>query len=211
MDGGHDTRNGARPTRRELRRRLVALAVLALAAAAAGAEETAPRTFTVFWLDENYKPKVNLKPLEPLTPQVRAVLALYAMRAGTGCPAGTWEGSTYVMSCMLTTALGLGRQCSPEHIALVKTWFKDGIPPLNLSAQGIADARAGSLDKVCQNVPDTASYRTTLDVLRVRQDGNQLSVRAVISSTDGNSPRFETVYALLPDRVVVRGHQEFHR
>lgn len=166
---------------------------------------------TIFWLNEAYEPRVNLKPLEPLTPQIKAVLALYAMRAGTGCPVGEWEGKTYVMSCTLTSALGLGRQCSSEHLALIRQWFKDGIPPLHLSPQGKDYANAGQLDMICENVPDTASHRSILEVLRVERAGEALSVHAIITSSEGTSWKYSTTYRLLPDRVTVADHTETQR
>jgi hypothetical protein len=163
---------------------------------------------SIFWLNEAYEPNVNLKPLEPLTPQVKAVLALYALRAGTGCPVGEWEGKTYIMSCTLTSALGLGRQCSPDHLDIVRRWFKDGIPPLNLSPGGLAHAKAGKLDMICENVPDTATHRTILEVLRTERAGDILTVHAVITSSGGTSWKYDTTYRLAPDRVTVVEHKE---
>src|SRR5262245_27312122 len=60
--------------------------------------------------------EINLKPLGELSPRMRAILAFYAMRANGGCPTGGTDDlmSDKPLECPLTSALGLGPQCSDE-------------------------------------------------------------------------------------------------
>jgi hypothetical protein len=156
---------------------------------------------------------VNLKPLEPLSPAMRAILAFYAMRGNGGCPPGTWsdDGKTYDMRCPLTTALGLGRQCSEEQIALVKAWFKDGVPRLTRSR-----ADAASIDQAtCQNTPYTATHQVIWQSLRVRMGKKGLvTVTAKGSWLGGESGGdfgYVTTYRVLQDRVQIVREREWHR
>lgn len=182
----------------------------------AGSRQTPARRITVFSLNERYEPQVNLEPLEPLAPAMRAILAFYAMRGNTGCPVGEFvDVRTYRMQCQLTTALRLGDQCSDAHVALVREWFKDGVPPIDMSVSGRELARKGDLKAVCNQVPDTATRRSLWDVIRVERDGDRVTVRAILSSTAGpgesDSYTYETVYQILPDRVKVASNKKTRR
>lgn len=158
---------------------------------------------------------VYLKPLEPLSPGMRAILAFYAMRANGGCPPGKQVGKRYSVQCPFTTALGLGDQCSDEQIALVRKWFKDGIPALNLSRQAAAEInRSGDLRQACSAAPFTATHQSVWLEIRV-QTMNQERVRILgrgswTSGPDGDGGTFTdiTVFRLLPDRVEVVNHKE---
>ena len=170
----------------------------------------------MFLLNEQSEPQVRLAELGPLSPAMRAVLAFYAMRGNTGCPPGDTVGDAYRMQCQLTTALKLGSQCSDAHLALVKEWFKDGVPSLDMSTRGEEVARKGDLKAVCNNVPDTATRRSQWDVIRVLRDNDRATVTAILSwtngpDTEGGSTSFETTYQLLPDRVKVVSHKETPR
>ena len=156
--------------------------------------------------------EVNLKPLEPLSPGMRAILAFYAMRANGGCPPGEWtaDGKTYEMRCPLTTALGLGFQCSPAQLDLVKTWFKDGIPPLELDrAEAARIVKTGDFASACNATPDGATHQVIWSTIRVLP-GKKGSVTIEgsgdwTSGPEGDSGSFHNVatYRILPDRVVV--------
>ncbi|HVT18135.1 MAG TPA: hypothetical protein VHQ90_18415 [Thermoanaerobaculia bacterium] len=114
--------------------------------------------------------EVNLAPLQPLSEGMRGILALYAMRANGGCE-GSPDPEAPGLQCPLTTALGLGLQCSDQHLGLVKTWFKDGIPPLRLSRKDAAEAnRSGSLKWICNSTSDSATNQSGWSSIRMRQE-----------------------------------------
>ncbi len=157
---------------------------------------------------------VNLKPLEPLPPALRAVLALYAMRANGGCPPGKEVGTRYSMQCPLTTALGLGDQCSDAQIALVGKYFKSGIPPLDLTREQAAEInRSGDFRRACNATPYTATHQSVWLEIRL-QTMSQERVRVLSHGSwtagpeaGGGTFSDMTVYRLLPDRVEVVSHK----
>jgi len=158
---------------------------------------------------------VNLKPLEPLSPALRAVLALYAMRANGGCPPGKEVGGRYSMQCPLTTALGLGDQCSDAQLALVRKYFKDGIPPLHLTRQQAAEInRSGDLARACNATPYTATHQSIwLEIRLQTMSPERVRIIARGSWTSGPAGSAGTfgslsVFRLLPDRVEVVSHKE---
>lgn len=143
---------------------------------------------------------------------MRAILAFYAMRANGGCPPGEWtaDGKTYEMRCPLTTALGLGFQCSPAQLALVKTWFKDGIPPLELDrAEAARIVKTGDFDSACNATPDSATHQIIWSTIRVLPGkAGRVTIEgsgAWTSGPEGDSGTFHNVatYRILVDRVVV--------
>jgi hypothetical protein len=159
---------------------------------------------------------VNLKPLEPLSPGMRAILAFYAMRANGGCPPGEWTADfkTYEMRCPLTTALGLGVQCSPAHLDLVRTWFKDGIPPMELDRSEAARiVKTGDFESACNATPDGATHQIIWSTIRVlRGKAGRVTIEgsgAWTSGPEGDTGAFHNVatYRILADRVVVVSYQ----
>jgi hypothetical protein len=158
---------------------------------------------------------INLKPLEPLSPALRAVLAFYAMRANGGCPPGKEVGNRYVMQCPFTTALGLGAQCSDAQIALVRKFFKDGIPALNLTRERTAEInRSGDLEHACDNTPYTATHQSDWLEIRVQtmsQERVRITARGSwTAGPGGNAGTFGSlsVFRLFPDHVEVVSHKE---
>lgn len=157
--------------------------------------------------DDRRQPAVRLAPLQPMPEAVRAILAYYAMRASSGC-ANQAEGGA--LQCELTKALGFASQCAPAQLELVGTWFRDGAPPLHLSAGPV---KAADLALVCNAVPDTATQRSQWETLRLDRVGDQIEIHAVLAWTagpDGPSGRvsIETRYLVLKDRVTVLKHAE---
>jgi len=156
--------------------------------------------------------EVDLKPLEPLSPGMRALLAFYAMRANGGCPPGEWtaDGKTYEMRCPLTTALDLGFQCSPAQLDLVKTWFKDAIPPLELDrAEAARIVKSGDFASACNATPYTATHQIIWSTIRVlRGKEGRVTIEGSGEWTSGPEAGggiFHNVatYRILADRVVV--------
>jgi hypothetical protein len=157
---------------------------------------------------------VNLKPLEPLSAALRAVLAFYAMRANGGCPMGKEDGASSSLQCPLTTALGLGDQCSDAQIALVKKYFKDGIPPIGLAREQAAEInRSGDLRHACNATSYNATHQSVWLEIRL-QTMSQERVRIISRGSwtagpeaGGGTFSDMTVYRLLPDRVEVVSHK----
>lgn len=184
-------------------------AVLLLSSASWGFSE---KKSTVFWLDEQYQPKVNLKPLMPLSEGMKAILALYAMRASTGCDVDP-DKEDY-LKCKLTSELGLGRQCSEAELNLVRAWFKKGIPPINISEARIDEIlKSGDFRLLCNDVPDTATHRSMWEILKVEPMGDRVKIDARGSWTAGPGAshgrfRYETIYQILSNRVNVLSHKE---
>ena len=162
--------------------------------------------------------EVNLKPLGQLSSGLKAILAFYAMRANGGCPLGDWDQQTkiYKMECPLTSALGLGYQCSDAQIGLVKTWFKDGIPALGLLSQkDTADInRSKNFASACNATPYTATHQSIWSSIRVQQlNDGIVTVKAEgdwTAGPDADSGSFTavTTYRILADRVKVVSHKE---
>jgi hypothetical protein len=157
---------------------------------------------------------VNLKPLEPLSPALRAVLAFYAMRANGGCPSGKPGGPKDSLQCPFTTALGLGEQCSAAQIALVKKYFKGGIPPLNLTREQAAEInRSGDLRRACNATSYNATHQSVwLEIRLQAMDRERVRILSRGSWTagpeaGGGTFNDMTVYRLLPDRVEVVSHK----
>jgi hypothetical protein len=161
--------------------------------------------------------EVNLAPLEPLTPALRAILALYAMRANGGCPPAekTEDGRPDLIRCPLTTALGLGEQCSEKQLALVREWFKDGIPPLRLDVKSATEINAnGRLDWACNSAPYTATHQSMWTSLMVGWTAKD-TVRVVghgawTAGPGQNAGTFDTktTFRIRADRVTTISHQE---
>lgn len=205
-------------------------ALLTACAAFSAALPAGPRpdarsgTLTILSGGDSVDVDVNLRPLEPLSPALRAILAYYAMRGTGGCPPGTWsdDGKVYDMRCPLTTALGLGRQCSEEQFALVRAWFKDGLPRLGLSRANTAkagkDGKDGDYTSICQDTPSTATHQVIWESLGLSTDAKGLVTVTAKGSwlcgedCGGGDFTYVTTYRILPDRVrVVRERERHHR
>jgi hypothetical protein len=163
---------------------------------------------------------VNLEPLAPLAPAMRAILAYYAMRGTGGCPTVDQREDDEVreLKCPLTTALGLGKQCSDQQFALVKAWFKDGIPRLGLSrAEAARIGKDGDFATACESTSYMATHQTFWQRLRVRT-GPQGLVTITGKGwwtrgpdCGGGGFTYVTTYRLLPDRVQVVSERESDR
>jgi len=188
-----------------MKRILVCLFVL-LATTAAFAETR----YTVYWLDKEYEPHVNLKGLQPLSEGMRAVLAFYAMRASSGCE----YGDDHKLYCKLTSSLDLGEQASKKEIDLVRKWFRKKIPAIDLD-QAEADRimRTGDFESLRYTVPDTATHQTMWDIIRLEQDGDKVTVYVMGSWTTGPMGkaghfRYETVYRIGTDAIEILSERE---
>jgi hypothetical protein len=93
--------------------------VLAPAVLLAGSQRApAAEAVTVFLLDAHYFPVVRLEKLAPLGEGLRAILAMYGLQDGGGCEQNT-DPNENGLHCVLTTALGVGPQCSAAQLRLI--------------------------------------------------------------------------------------------
>ena len=172
----------------------------------------------IFSASDSMTVDVNLKPLGELSSGMKAILAFYAMRANGGCPPGEWDDNTkvYKMECPLTTALGLGYQCSDEQITLVKKWFKDGIPALGLLDSKTTQEVNKNKDfaSICNSTPYTATHQSNWSSIRIKRlDDGMVTITAEGDWTSGpegdaGSFRAVTTFRILTDRVQVVNHKE---
>lgn len=131
----------------------------------------------VFYLDRNYQPIVRLDRV-PQSEAVRSILALYALENGAGCGGKNEQDQ---VKCSLTSELGLGENCSEEHVRLVRAWF---VKTPNLTSRWVearnSDAKKpGSLEDLCYRQPDTASWQNIWEIIRVDARSDVVTVDAI--------------------------------
>jgi hypothetical protein len=186
---------------------ITTLFVVLISASISFAQEQA----IVFYLDKTYYPVVNLERLQPVSEGMKAILAMYALQVGGGCQGHDESG----LRCILTTELGLGAQCSSQHINLVHTWFKKGIPKMSgyySSLFGVA-LKSEVLQDICYNAPEGAKYQEIWEIIRVRQKDDLVFINAISSWTAGadgptGRKRYESVYRIGPHDVSIVSHKE---
>lgn len=138
--------------------------------------------YTVFWKDKEWEPRVNLEKLQPLSEGMLAILALYSLRAGTGCS----ESEGEKLYCSLTTSLGLGEQASKMHIDLVRKWFRKKLPPLILEQEKVDRiVKRDEFEDLRYTIPDGATNQLFWDIIRVEPVGNRVKIYAVGKWTTG--------------------------
>lgn len=132
----------------------------------------------VFYLDRG-GPVVRLDRV-PQSEGVRAILALYALENGAGCEGKNEQG---LVKCALTKELGLGANCSEEHIRFVRTWFpKTANLTWRWNERWNGDARnPGALETLCYGQPDTASWQNIWEIIRVDVSSDVVTVDAIVS------------------------------
>ena len=152
----------------------------------------------------------RLDKVSPLSDGLRAILAMYALQRGTGCT----RSETY--QCVLTAALEIGGQCSDEHLQLVKTWFKSGMPKMD----GYAETHYRHLDSlddlrnICYQRPDGASIQSMWDLIRVSISGTRVRVYAHgnwMVRDKGGEFRFDTEYEVGPSFIKVISHNDISK
>jgi hypothetical protein len=159
-------------------RRMLILGLLTAAGVGVG---RAAEAVSVFLLDAHHVPVVRLEKLNPpLSEPLRAILAMYALQDGGGCE-GENDPKENGLHCTLTTALGVGPQCSAAQLRLVRDWFEGSIPRMSGADVKAYEnvQRPGTLEEICYNSPDSASIQETWARIRVTQDGSQIAVDAV--------------------------------
>jgi len=151
----------------------------------------------VFYFDEQHMPVVRLDRM-PQSEEVRAVLALYALVNGAGCEGKNEQG---LVKCALTSELGLGANCSAEHLRLVRSWFRR---TPNLTSRWIEDRdgdarKPGALENLCYQQPDTASWQNVWEIIRVSVSADVVTVDAIFfggSQYGRTRARYTTSYRI---------------
>ena len=101
---------------------------------------------------------INSDFLENLKEEEKAVLALISTYAGGEC---IYENNE--LNCTLTSALGLGTQCSDKHLSFVKKWF-------------LKDYEVYTSLNDCYSVPYTATNQTKFSEINISRDGINIIV-----------------------------------
>lgn len=104
------------------------LSIYSLMAGKISAQPSPDGKFNLIWLVKMDAPAgkkpalqaaINQKDIDKLSQPLRALAAYYSALSGSNCDRED--------NCGLTTALGLGKQNSAEHIGILKKWFPDDI------------------------------------------------------------------------------------
>jgi hypothetical protein len=149
------------------------LAASPQSANSAGAQG-APGGHRVFGLDDNHAPKVDIDEAVPRSSAIEGMLAMLAFQVTpSGC-----AGPRGDMDCPITRELGLGRQCSEAHLAMVKRWFPDNMPQIGgYHAQHYTGyAGAGPEAWMCAQTLEGASVQDHLVAVDNRQDGELVTL-----------------------------------
>jgi len=167
---------------------------------------------TVFLLDSKYEPVVRLEKLSPpLTEGLRAILAMYALQDGGGCE-GETDPNEKGLHCALTTALGVGPQCSEAQLRLVRAWFKSLPKMSGLAADHYLNIqRPDSLETICYAAPYTASFQQIWDRIRVTQDGGEVVVDAVgswLARDESGHFHYRSKYKIEDHSITTLSHEE---
>lgn len=188
---------------------LIALAVAPVFAGHQNIDDN--KDVVVFYLDSQYQPIVKLELLGKMSEGMKAVLAMYAFQVGGGCAGHDEHG----LKCELTKSLGLGAQCSGQHLGLVRSWFTKGIPPISgYPEHSIQQAlKSGDLKSICYSAPYTATRQVIWEFIRVKKENNRVFVDAIshwTASADGPGGRYQyqSEYRIGAGTIVVVAHKK---
>lgn len=189
-------------------RRLLPVALVAIILQASAAEPV-----TVFLLDIHHDPVTRLDKLNPpLSEPLRSILAMYALQNGGGCQ-GENDPKEKGLHCVLTTALGVGPQCSAAQLRLIRDWFKGPIPKMSgYEDKYYQDIQPpGVLENICYESPDTASIQEAWARIRVSQDGPKVEIDAVgdyLDRDEGGHFHYKTTYLIEDHSIKTLSHTE---
>lgn len=139
----------------------------------------------------------------------RAILAVYALQMGTGC-----TGGAEAIQCELTETLAVDGQCSDSHIALVKKWFRRGIPIMGRYApRGVGGRvqREPSLEGICYRTPDGATVQELVTLVRMKTRGNRVLIKVEgmwLARDAAGELKYLTEYLVKGKEIVVIRHRE---
>jgi hypothetical protein len=174
----------------------------------AGRPSVAAEWVTVFSLDEEGTPTVRTAAIQSMPVAVRAILALYALEVGGGCSQEDKDG----LQCELTAGLGLGPQCSPAHVSLVRSWFSGEVPAMAGYAERMYQhpEQPGVLERICYSAPFTATRQRVWKKIRVRMNSpGSVVIDAMgtwLSQDRSGGFQYITTYSLTPTQIDVLSH-----
>lgn len=154
----------------------------------------AQETTRVLWREDPLQQlKVNSDFISASPEHIRAILAFLSTRAGTACQQTEPTVVTVdlndpellnmkladmftpaKLTCELSAGIGFDDQCSDEHIAFVKKWFR-------------RDAAVFQEVEKCARVPATAALQRVFSAIEMKEDGNAVEVRYAITQTDNRT------------------------
>ncbi len=133
-------------------------------------------------LDNNY--------FETASPEERAALGFVATFTGNDC---WWDGDYTQdrsnLKCKILSALGLGYQCSNQHLGFLRHWFRN-------------DSASLARLEDCPTIPFTATIQDTFDSISIHESGN---VIIVIASITGVNIREESEWHYLEETIFRKG------
>jgi hypothetical protein len=176
------------------------------------AHAAGPRDWATVYENNADGPQVRLDRLPQRTPAIEGILAMLSfLQTPFGC-----SGPRGDMTCPITRELGLGRQCSPAHVATVQRWFPDRVPKL-----GGYHARhytglggKGPEPWICAETPEGASVQDHLSSVRMRQTGRRLVVESRVAwyaRERSGDFLYRTTFRLDGDAVTLLSHKVVRR
>lgn len=124
------------------------------------------KSLTFLWRDAKYDPVlkdtfdaifINEESLKTMADAEKAALGYVATFIGSECE---WDGEANEdrsnLDCKVITALGLGYQCSKEHLEFLQKWFVE-------DEQILSELQESN----CPTVPNTATSQTTFDGIQL--------------------------------------------
>lgn len=181
--------------------------ILCTAAHAAG-----PRDWVTVYENSADGPQVRLDRLPQRRPAIDGVLAMLSfLQTPFGC-----SGPRGDMTCPITRELGLGRQCSPAHVATVQRWFPDRVPKLSgyHARHYTGLGGKGPESWMCAETPEGASVQDHLSSVRIRQTGRRLVVESRVAwyARERSGDLFyRTTFRLDDDAVTLLSHKLVRR
>jgi hypothetical protein len=157
----------------------------------------ADTTINFMWRDMKYDSTLNdsfssiflnIDYINTMTNQEKAAIGYVATFIGNECWwAGEANDDRSNLDCKIITALGLGYQCSEDHLGYLRKWFSDDKDVLS------------ELEKSnCPTTPYTATIQDTFDKIVINTKENSISIYyeagAVNVREQESSKWSETVY-----------------
>lgn len=140
----------------------------------------ADTTYKILWYDiKLYSSIINTKIMKEMREPEKAAIAYIALHDSRDCD---WDGEPNAghtnLSCEIITALGLGYQCSDNHIQLLKHWFRD-------------DSTILEEVKYCPMTPNTAHQLHGIDQISlIRMNNNYFKMNYKASGANSRTESF---------------------
>lgn len=142
--------------------------------------------FDIILKDKMIPGKINKPIIDKLSEPLKAIAAYYSALGGSNCNSS---------KCELTTALGLGKQGSDDHIKILKKWFKTDKSSQQLIKQN------------CYQPPNTASIFSDYQYLSIEHNGSKVTVRYSLFLYNHGKENFivseNDSYTIEKDKIIV--------